>query len=60
MKFVVEIELGNDGTQAASDVACPVIQTTGDVMWPVIRDVVEPVIRDVNGNQVGTFGQIDE
>jgi hypothetical protein len=59
MKFLLEIQLGNDATQTGSDVAEALrriaIQIDADFAgWDLDAD--QGKVYDINGNSVGTWG----
>jgi hypothetical protein len=51
-KFQLAIELDNDAIQTAADVASALTRTADDIL---AHGLVAGVIRDANGNTVGTW-----
>ena len=56
MKFTLEIELGNDAMQSPYDVAKALQVIAEDLRRNGFADEGTGVIRDANGNRVGTWG----
>lgn len=62
MKFIVEIELGNDAMQTNRDVSKALRQVAKEVdhQGAMFRKPTEFKIRDLNGNTVGRYETADE
>jgi hypothetical protein len=66
MKFVVEIELGNDAMRTGDDVADALkkiakhVAQYDDIECGIYSDIENRKVYDVNGNKVGTYGQVDD